>query len=103
MVTFRVPDMTCGHCAGTIARAVAAVDEGARLDVRVGERLVSITSPAAEADFAAAIREAGYTPHPVEAASAPPAKPSGCCCGNRKASPAGARQANTMEGGSCCD
>lgn len=102
MVTFRVPDMTCGHCASTIARAVAAVDKGARLEVSVADQLVSITSAAAEADFAEAIREAGYAPEKVEAASARPAQSSDCCCGSRKAGPVDAGQAKAAAGDSCC-
>ena len=50
MVTFRVPDMTCGHCASAIARAVAAVDRAARIDVTVADKLVSIASGAADAE-----------------------------------------------------
>lgn len=103
MVTFRVPDMTCGHCASTIARAVATVDKGARLEVSVPEKLVSITSPAAEAEFAEAIREAGYTAEKVDAAPAQPAKsPGGCCCGSRRAAPVDAGQAAAGDGNSCC-
>ena len=31
MIAFEVKDMTCGHCAGTITKAVAAVDQGAKV------------------------------------------------------------------------
>lgn len=103
MVTFRVPDMTCGHCASTIARAVATVDKGARLDVSVSDKLVSIASPLPEAEFAEAIREAGYTAENVGTGSVEPSKPSGGCgCGSRKAAPVGAGQATARGGSSCC-
>jgi len=64
MVTFRIPDMTCGHCASAIARAVASVASQARLDVSIPDKLVRITGDAAQAELAEAIREAGYTPGP---------------------------------------
>lgn len=103
MVTFRVPDMTCGHCASTIARAVATVDKGARLDVRVAEKLVSIASPVPQAEFAEAIRDAGYTAEKVDTESVQPAKSSGgCCCRSRKAAPVDAGQAMARVGNSCC-
>ena len=48
MITFRVPDMTCGHCASVITMAVAGVDKAARIEIDVPAKLVSITSTAAE-------------------------------------------------------
>lgn len=102
MVTFRVPDMTCGHCASTIARAVAAVDAGARVDVSVADKLVSIASPVAGAEFEQAIREAGYSPAKVVAASFSPARSGGCCCGTRAAAPVHNAPATASAGDSCC-
>lgn len=82
MVTFRVPDMTCGHCASAIARAVASVDKSARLEVRIAEKLVLITGAATQQELAEAITEAGYTPETVGAKSDPVRQPrGGCCCG----------------------
>jgi copper chaperone len=85
MITFRIPDMTCGHCASTIARAVASVDKDARLEVSIPEKLVRISGAASEREFAEAIAEAGYTPEAVPVSTAPVVKPAGgCCCGSRK-------------------
>ena len=53
MIEFTVNDMTCGHCASSITRAVKEVDSGSRCEV-------DRTHPAAE--FKAAIEEAGFTP-----------------------------------------
>lgn len=33
MIAFEVKDMTCGHCVGTITKAVKAVDRDARKSV----------------------------------------------------------------------
>ena len=56
MIAFEVNDMTCGHCVSIITKAVKAAD----------------------------IKEAGYTPVPVQATSSDPvpAKQGSCCgCG----------------------
>jgi copper chaperone len=83
MVTFRVPDMNCGHCASAIARAVASVDKRARLEVRIPEKLVLITAAATQQELAEAITEAGYPPETVGATPDPVRQPKGgSCCGD---------------------
>lgn len=63
MIAFTVNDMTCGHCAGTITRAIAAVDEGARVTVDLATHRVAIEPHTADPQaLGAAIAEAGYTP-----------------------------------------
>ena len=63
LVVFKVADMTCGHCASAITRAVKAVDKDAEVLVNVAERLVEIEPGAADAGvLREAIEEAGYTP-----------------------------------------
>ena len=85
MVTYRIDDMTCGHCASTIARAVAGVEKDARIDVSVADKLVRISGTAPDAEFAEAIREAGYTPQEVQESAAPArAAAGGCCCAGRR-------------------
>lgn len=83
MITFDVQDMTCGHCAGVISRALAQTDRAARVQIDLPTRQVRI-EPSADTDAEAlgdAIREAGYTPVQIEApAAAAPAKAGGCCC-----------------------
>lgn len=106
MVTFQVNDMTCGHCASTISRAIAGVDKAARLDIRIDQKLVRVSSTAPAAELAEAIRDAGYTPReiadaPVQAAAAPAKSGCGCGCGPAKAVPAEAvPKAPAI--GSCC-
>ncbi len=90
MITFQVTDMTCGHCASAITRAIASVDDKARLDIRIQQKLVRITSSASAEQLAQAIEGAGYTARAIEesaaasalAAGAAPKK--GCGCGTRK-------------------
>lgn len=64
MIEFNVQDMTCGHCASVIARAVKDLDAAARVDVDVAARRVRVWPAANSApdDLARAIRDAGYTP-----------------------------------------
>jgi len=54
MIEFRIDDMTCGHCASTITKAVQSLDQAAKR-VRVDSQL--------DPDrFAATIVGAGFTP-----------------------------------------
>ena len=84
MIAFQVNDMTCGHCASTITKAVRAVDSGARVEVDLQQHLVRIEPTEADAqELSDAIAEAGYTPVPVQAATVPASttKAGGCCGG----------------------
>ena len=85
MVTFQVNDMTCGHCVGTITKAVKAVDAKAQINIDLAKHLVEIESTGADAtQLGAAINSAGYTPVPVAGAVASPGRSAtrgGSCCG----------------------
>ena len=85
MLTYRVEDMTCGHCASTITKAVRAMDAGAKVQIDLAQHLVAVEPADADANAVAqAISEAGYTPvvAPAEVALGQ-TKKSGCCgcCG----------------------
>nr|WP_211452804.1 heavy-metal-associated domain-containing protein [Collimonas antrihumi] len=62
MIEFNVQDMTCGHCAGRISKAINGVDANARVDIKIEGRTVSIESRATADELAEAIKDAGYTP-----------------------------------------
>ena len=62
MIEFQVQDMTCGHCASAMARAVKEVDAAARCEVDLVAKRVRIESSHPAEEFRAAIEEAGYTP-----------------------------------------
>lgn len=81
MIAFEVKDMTCGHCAATITKAIEATDKNARLSIDLARHLVMIESAQADASrLQEAIAEAGYTPVPAEAQAAEvPTKTEGCC------------------------
>ena len=62
MIEIKVPDMTCGHCASTITKAVKELDAGARVDISLPEHRVRVESKAAKEAVLRQIAEAGYTP-----------------------------------------
>jgi copper chaperone len=71
MISFTVDDMSCGHCAGAITRAVRAVDDAARVEVDLAAHRVHVSDARVDAQrLAEAIREAGYTPVPAPPAAA---------------------------------
>jgi copper chaperone len=107
MLTLRISDMTCGHCASTIARAVSGVDKSARVEVDISEKQVSVTSTADDCELIEAIQEAGYTPEKVSPAPAARPRPRtgsgcGCGCGSGAASPVDVAQRADASGDACC-
>ena len=69
MIEFTVNDMTCGHCASTITRAVKEIDAAGRCEIDLSAKRVRIESSHPAEDFRAAIEEAGYTPVPSAGAA----------------------------------
>jgi copper chaperone len=68
MIAFEVNDMTCGHCVSTITKALKAADRDAKVQIDLASHRVQVEPVTADADeLADAIREAGYTPVPLEA------------------------------------
>ena len=66
MIVFQVNDMTCGHCAGVITKAVRDTDPAARVEIDLVAHRVTIEPGLAGAeDLRQAIEEAGYTPEAV--------------------------------------
>ncbi len=62
MIEFQVQDMTCGHCASSITKAVKEVDAAGRCEVDLAAKRVRIESAQPAEEFRAAIEEAGFTP-----------------------------------------
>ncbi|MHB1332542.1 MAG: heavy-metal-associated domain-containing protein [Sulfuriferula sp.] len=62
MIEFKVDDMTCGHCAGVITKAVAAVDAKAKVAIDIPNHTVRIDDSTQQQALQDAITEAGYTP-----------------------------------------
>lgn len=82
MIAFEVNDMTCGHCVSTITKALKATDQGAKVQIDLATHQVQVEPASADAEeLAEAIKDAGYTPVPIEAAVGEVAaqKPGSCC------------------------
>lgn len=62
MIELNLPDMSCGHCASTVAQTCKLVDPTAKVEVDVGTKQVRIDSNEDRKDFAEALTEAGYPP-----------------------------------------
>lgn len=60
MTTFRIDDMTCGHCEKTVVKALAEALPGSAVTVDLSARKAMVEGDAVIAEEA--IREAGYTP-----------------------------------------
>jgi len=58
--TFTVNDMTCGHCVGTVTKALEDALPGAEITVDLSTHTVSFTGNAQTGKTA--IEDAGYTP-----------------------------------------
>ena len=81
MIAFEVNDMTCGHCVSTITKALKGADKDAKVQIDLPAHRVQVEPVTADAEeLADAIREAGYTPVPLSAASPAQARQRGGCC-----------------------
>lgn len=60
MFTFIIPDMSCGHCAAAVTKAVKGVDPDARVDVDLAAHAVAIATSADAPAITRALDAAGY-------------------------------------------
>lgn len=60
MLKLKVSDMSCGHCASTIEKAVKSVDPTARVEIDLGASTVAVESRADKTAIRDVIRSAGY-------------------------------------------
>lgn len=67
MLKLKVDEMSCGHCAATVRKAVMSVDPAARVEVDLAGGIVSVETSAEDARVSDAIREAGYPNRAVAA------------------------------------
>ena len=61
-LAFTVPNMTCGHCVKAITGAVLSAYPGARVDIDLAAKRVSIANAGDQAAVASVIAAAGYSP-----------------------------------------
>ena len=60
MYELKVEGMSCGHCVGTIEKAVKSVDPTARVVADLGASTVAVETGANENAVREALRSAGY-------------------------------------------
>ncbi|MCP4563892.1 MAG: heavy-metal-associated domain-containing protein [Bosea sp.] len=63
-INFRVEDMTCGHCAGTIKKAIEDQLPGTAVTADPASKLVSVVGTADFSAIKSIVTGAGYTPNP---------------------------------------
>ncbi len=62
MLSFQIPNMTCGHCARAVTEAVQAADPAATVEVDLPTHQVQVQTTAAREAVVAQLKEAGYAP-----------------------------------------
>jgi copper chaperone len=60
MYEFDIPDMSCGHCVGSVTKAIKSVDPEAIAEVDLMQRKAKVTTKADPKAIGAAIQDAGY-------------------------------------------
>ena len=60
MYQLQVENMSCGHCVGSVTKAVQSVDPQAQVQIDLSNKSVKVESPAELGAISAAIVEAGY-------------------------------------------
>lgn len=62
MIEFKLPDMTCGHCAGMVSQTLKLADADCRVDIDLPTQTVKVESTEERAALAQALSDAGYPP-----------------------------------------
>ena len=65
MFQLKIEDMSCGHFASLVTRALKSVDPSAGIDIDLGTRQVRVESQCEIGDITVALPEAGYPAKPV--------------------------------------
>ncbi|MGV1788396.1 heavy-metal-associated domain-containing protein [Agrobacterium tumefaciens] len=60
MYEFDIPNMTCGHCAGTVKKAIEQADPAASSMIDVDTKKAKVETTVSPEAIAAAINDAGY-------------------------------------------
>ncbi len=62
MLTFHIPDMTCGHCVRSVTQAMQAADPAAQVQADVPTHQVQVETVLSREAVVAVLAEAGYRP-----------------------------------------
>ncbi len=62
MISFQIPDMTCGHCVAAVTKAVKAADPAAEIKIDLPTHNVQVQTSVPREVVVAQLVDAGYTP-----------------------------------------
>ena len=62
MIEFKLPDMTCGHCASRVTMALKQTDPQCKVNIDLASQKVQVDSTEDRHSLAEALTEAGYQP-----------------------------------------
>lgn len=62
MLTFQIPNMTCGHCVRAVTQAVLVADPAAKVQADLATHKVQVDTTASRDVVAAQLAQAGYQP-----------------------------------------
>lgn len=62
MIEFKLPDMSCGHCAGMVSKTLKLLDPSCKIDIDLAAHTVKVQSAEDPKELAQALSEAGYPP-----------------------------------------
>ncbi|GBU14978.1 heavy metal transporter [Polaromonas sp.] len=60
---FDIPNMTCGHCASSITKALQQLDASASISIDLPTKKITLQTTATRQTVASALTEAGYPTH----------------------------------------
>lgn len=62
MIEFKLPDMSCGHCAGMVSQTLKLADPSCKIDIDLATRTVKVEGTENKESLALALSDAGYPP-----------------------------------------
>ncbi|MFP2768505.1 heavy-metal-associated domain-containing protein [Oceanisphaera sp. KMM 10153] len=62
MISFTLPDMTCGHCVGVINQMLIELDPACELEFDLLNHIIKVESSCTHEQLADALTEVGYPP-----------------------------------------
>lgn len=65
MIRLNIPDMSCGHCAGVITKALKALDQDAEITFDMARHLVEVRTGASAPAVLDTLAQAGFPASPA--------------------------------------
>ncbi len=62
MLSFQIPNMTCGHCVRAVTQAVLAADPAAKVQADLAEHRLTVETSASREVVESRLAQAGYQP-----------------------------------------